>query len=431
MNLIDWLHYLGSLPSGLNNQSLKHIKSIAQKLDVVDFPAKVITVTGTNGKGSTVVFLENILLAAGFKTGAYISPHVLRYTERIRVNGLEVDDVRLCKSFAMVERARGDTVLSYFEFTTLVALLIFKEKNLDVLILEAGLGGRFDAVNVVASSISIITTIALDHTHVLGGTRESIGYEKSGIMRVHKPVICGENMPQTVYDEAARLRAKLHLLHRDFTYIEKENGWDFSFGNKLIKNLPYPRLPITNAVLALVALSLLSIPAEAGIGKIKKSAIIQGLKNSFLMGRYQCLVYADREIILDVAHNPEATLLLSKKLRAIKSEGKNEGEEGRTLAVMSMLRDKNIAESLLPLVSVIDKWYVGPLEGDRAADKFELETALQQAGAKNYGIFPDIICAFNQAIAESQEKDKIIAFGSFRMIERLAFLNVSIEETSV
>src|SRR3990172_9215928 len=183
MGLADWLQYLESLPSGLTNKSLDNVKNVANKLNLLNFTGKIITVVGTNGKGSCVVFLESILLQAGLKVGAYISPHLLHYNERIRLNGKDVDTKILCQAFATIKMECTGVILSYFEFTTLTALFIFKKQKPDVLLLEAGLGGRFDAVNILESDISIITTISLEHTQILGNTKEAIGYEKSGIMR--------------------------------------------------------------------------------------------------------------------------------------------------------------------------------------------------------------------------------------------------------
>lgn len=401
MSLTDWLKYLESLPSGLANRSLEHVKSVAASLGVLNFARKVITVAGTNGKGSTVVFLESILLSSGFKTAAYISPHVLNYQERMRINGKDVDAESLCWAFALVDKARAGVTLSYFEFSTLAALLIFKRQNPDFLILEVGLGGNFDAVNIVDPDIAIIATIALDHTHILGNTREEICREKAGIMRPFIPVICGKNMPKSVYTQASKLQAKLYCLSQDFFYTEENNYWDWRFGKKIVERLPLPRLPIANAALALMAIELLSDSF-----RISLSAIILGLKKAYLLGRMQRLTFAQREIIFDVAHNFEAANLLALNLAKEKSSG-------RILAVFSMLRDKDIAGTLKPLVNVIDKWYVGILDNARAASKDQLNQCLEAAGVTNFVLLLTVTLSLQQAIAESQKKDKIVVFGSF------------------
>ena len=257
MTLSDWLQYLESLPSGLNNKTLDHVKIAASKLDLLSFYSKIITVAGTNGKGSCVAFLDSILRASGLTTGSYFSPHLIRYNERIRLNGVEVDDETLCKAFAAVKQAVGDTVLSYFEFTTLAALFVFKfipldlprdkpgvhtpgaikkmkGQDPDVIILEVGIGGRLDAVNILDADISIITTVSLDHTQVLGKSRDAIGYEKSGIMRPSKPVICGANMPKSVVDYATSIKADLYYLDKDFKYECKNNSWQWQFEQNII-----------------------------------------------------------------------------------------------------------------------------------------------------------------------------------------------------
>lgn len=404
MNLTKWLDYLESLPSGLTNTSLAVTKNLAKKLEVLNFTGKIITVAGTNGKSSTVIFLESILLAAGLKTCSYISPHVLNYNERIRLNGKEVDDETLCQAFTLVEQVRGKVILSYFEFSTLAALVIFKKQNPDILILEVGLGGRFDAVNILDSDISIITTIALEHTHILGDTREKIGYEKSGIMRPLKPTVVGENMPDSIYTAAKNLQVKLYSLGKDFFYLEKDGCWDWYDNEVKIKSLPLPCLPLVSAAIALMAIKLLS-----NNFRILPNAYAFGLKSAFLTGRFQQMVFLGRKIILDVAHNPEATSLLALNLERGKVEG-------HILAVCSMLKDKDIAESLKPLVKIVDRWYLGVLDGDRAASAEQLSKALQQAGGANFVVLPNVTASFEQAIAECQEKDKIVTFGSFHTV---------------
>ena len=402
-NLAVWLQYLDSLPSGLAHKSLNHLKIIAQELDVLSFSSRVITVAGTNGKGSTVAFLESILLAAGFKTCAYISPHLLHYNERIRLNGMAVDAKTLCRAFALVEhhRAKANIILSYFEYSTLAALVIFKKQKPDFLILEVGLGGKFDAVNIVDGDISIITTISFDHIQILGNTRDAIGREKAGIMRPFKPAICGINMPESIYLAARNTKSILYGLNKDFTYFEKEDFWNWCFGDEVLIDLPFTRLPIMDAALALMAIKLLSQDF-----KILPKTIISGLKNAFLPGRFQRLKISGREIIFDVAHNFEAATLLATNLL-------KESSSGRILAVVSMLKDKDIVAILKPLVAIVDQWYVGLLNNVRAAKEPQLLQCLQDAGIKNFALLPTVAISLQQAIAECQEKDKIVVFGSF------------------
>ncbi|HBC71873.1 MAG TPA: bifunctional tetrahydrofolate synthase/dihydrofolate synthase [Coxiellaceae bacterium] len=401
MGLADWLQYLESLPSGLTNKSLDNVKNVANKLNLLNFTGKIITVVGTNGKGSCVVFLESILLQAGLKVGAYISPHLLHYNERIRLNGKDVDTKILCQAFATIKMECTGVILSYFEFTTLTALFIFKKQKPDVLLLEAGLGGRFDAVNILESDISIITTISLEHTQILGNTKEAIGYEKSGIMRSFKPVICGKNMPASITIAADNIQAKLYCLDRDFNYVEKNDCWNWQFITEVIKKLPLLRLPVNSAALALMTIKLLSEDF-----KISNQAIITGLKNAFLPGRWQRLIFNGKEIIFDVAHNHESATMLALNL--------NRGEsKGRILAVVGMSSDKDIVATLKPLIRTVDRWYLGAFNNIRAASVTNLAQGLQEAGGTDFVLLPSITLSLQQAIAECQEKDRIAVFGSF------------------
>lgn len=412
MNLIDltdWLHYLELLPSGLANKSLASVKRVAAELDLFNKSTKIITIAGTNGKGSTVVFLESILLAAGFKTGAFISPHILNYRERIRLNGRDVNDIELCQAFAIVEKARElvGVTLSYFEFSTLAALVVFKKQKLDVLVLEVGLGGKFDAVNIVDSDLAVITTISLDHTHILGDTQDAIGKEKSGVMRRFRPVVCGENMPESIYQAADNLSAKLYVLGKDFSYIEKNGYWDWCFDKTIVKNIPPLRLPVASAALALMVMRLLF-----GDHKIPQAVIISGLKNAFLSGRFERRVFKGKNIILDVAHNSEATALLAKNLVRARVGG-------RILAVTSMLQDKDITASFAPLAKVVDRWYLGILGGVRRAQEPQLIEAVRANQLTNFTLFPTVETSFMQAVTECQEQDEIVVFGSFYVVAEI------------
>lgn len=410
-NLPEWLKYLESFPSGLLNKSLQHVRIVAQKLDVLSFSSKVITVAGTNGKGSCIVFLEAILLAAGLRVGAYISPHLLYYNERVRLNGKDIDDQSLCAAFALVEQARVSVgvSLSYFEFSTLAALLIYKKYNPDFLLLEVGIGGRFDAVNIVDSDLAVITTISFDHTEILGKTRNAIGYEKSGIMRSYKPVICGANMPESVYTAAANIQAQPYFLNQDFVYWERDDHWCWQFlaataaTTDVIENLPLPRLPLPSAALALMAIKLLSSDF-----KITIAAIIAGLKQAFLLGRLQKIMVAGKEIICDVAHNYESAALLAANLTKSHCRA-----DGNILAVVSALQDKDITAIFQPLENLVTRWYLGVLDNVRAANARQLAAGLQNIGITSFVSLTTVAAALKQAIAECQEKDKIVVFGSF------------------
>ena len=391
MDLTAWLQYLETLPSGLNNNSLVRVKKLAKRLGLLDFSGKIVVVGGSNGKSSCVVCLETILLAAGYTTGAYISPHVLHYNERIRLCGQNVASRTLCRIFAWIDRAGVE--LSYFEFSTLAALAIFKEQKLDVLIFEVGLGGRCDAVNILDADIAIITTISLEHTQILGNTKAAIAQEKAGIIRPGKPIICGDaNTPETIYLAAKQKNAILYVEGKDFFYTKQDGKWSWQIKDHVVKNLPLPKLPLASVAAALMAVHLLHF-------KIARQALIAGLRKAVLLGRWQRVKVAGKEVIFDVAHNPESAALLAQNLSA-----------GRILAVMSMLGDKNIAATLQPLKDMVDKWYIGILANKRAATVAQLTGSLEGC---NFVVLPNITAALQQAIAECQRKDKIVVFGSF------------------
>lgn len=424
----SWFKYLNSLSSGLDSaeKNFLKIKKLWNKMachfhnangnfshicncrgtasraqNTRDLNTKIITVAGTNGKGSCVAFLEAILLAAGFKVAAFTSPHLLKYNERIRLNGKNISAKKLCEAFAFVEKERGNTILNFFEFTTLAALYIFQQQHFDVILLEVGLGGRYDPVNIVDPDIAIISTISLDHVLQLGNTREAIAAEKAGIMRSHKPIICGDfNPPKTIFSKAKKLNADLYCLNKDFFYHILDGIWSWQFHNKKITALPLPNLPVQNAATVLMAIELLQLFLP-----INENAIKKGIKKAFLPGRFQQL---KNNIILDVAHNPESAELLAENLRKHKYIGK-------TIAVMSMLKDKDIAKTIKPLISEIDEWYVGILPTKRAATKNQLINAFKTnnidlAKIKLYAIVNE---AFTKALKNKKNTDRIIVFGSF------------------
>lgn len=457
----EWLAYLETLPSGFAITSLDHVKHVAAQLKLRKFTCPVIVVAGTNGKGSCVTFLETIFSAAGYKTAAYTSPHVIKYNERIRLNGQNIDDNNLCAAFNAVKTAKNNTNLSYFEFTTLAALYLFQQHNPDIIILEVGLGGRLDAVNIVDADIAIITTISLDHTQLLGKTREDIGKEKSGIMRANKPVICGDfDPPSSIYQQAANINAPLYCANRDFTFTTTPHDWTWQHNSITLKNLPLPHLPIQNAATAIMAIQLMQQKLP-----VPTTAITTGLSQATLLGRLQTIevTYSqigfqdmaqidprnfilckaarrerpkcmrlymrsandkanaaenqistglnNRTIILDVAHNPESTTLLAKNLTTMPCRGK-------TLAVTSMLKDKDIPASLQPIASSIDKWFIGSLDSPRAASQQQLHDSLESIGIAPQKIqyFHNIKAALQQAVASAEKNDRIVAFGSFYVV---------------
>ncbi|WP_368229293.1 bifunctional tetrahydrofolate synthase/dihydrofolate synthase [Aeromonas sp. R10-1] len=396
-SLVDWLSYLEQIHPANIDMGLERVGTVARRMGLTELPFKVITVAGTNGKGSSCAMAASILMAAGYRVGVYSSPHLLRFTERVRVNGQELDDGDHCAAFAEVEAARGDIALTFFEFATLAGLWLFRRAAPDVLLLEVGLGGRLDATNVVESDVALITSIALDHCDWLGDTREAVAVEKAGVYRKGKPAISGEpNPPSTIASEAARLGACLRQVGIDFRGDEHEGDWDYH-GLHHWSGLPKPALPLMNAVTVLAALESLGLP-------LAESAIRDGLANARLAGRMQQLQTSPL-VIVDVAHNPHSAAYLASQLRQRPGKGKRR-------AVVGMLKDKDMAGSLAELDGLIDEWFLASLHGPRAATADQLATALG-SGRGAALTFASVGDAFGAALAASSPDDMVIVFGSF------------------
>lgn len=404
--LASWLYYLENLHSQAIELGLERVKSVATRLDLLTPAPHVFTVAGTNGKGTTCRTLEAILLAAGFRVGVYSSPHLVRYTERVRIQGLELSEEAHCHSFAELEAGRGDTSLTYFEYGTLSALQLFKQAKLDVVILEVGLGGRLDATNIVDADVAVVTSIALDHTDWLGADCESIGREKAGIFRTNKPAVVGEpDMPQSILRVANETTALLYRRGEHWNYSSDRDSWCFeshdgAFGATVMSDLPMPNVPLANAATALAALhsSVLDVSIEA---------IHKGLQQAELPGRFQTVSQSPR-LILDVAHNPHAASYLANRLAQLPREG------GKVRAVVGMLADKDIAGTLACLSPQVDLWYCAPLEGPRGAGALELTKHLPQLAQSQ--TFTDVLSAWKQAMQEADRHDVVIVCGSFHTV---------------
>jgi len=422
--LKDWLLHLEGLhPKGqagieLGLERIQRVKSALGQTQ----HCPVIVVGGTNGKGSTCAYLENIIGRAGYKVGCYTSPHLLAYNERVRVNGQPASDQALCDAFDRVEAARqraGNIALTYFEFGTLAAWEVFAAAGVEAAILEVGLGGRLDAVNAYEPDVSVVTTIALDHTDWLGPDRESIGFEKAGIYRAGKPALCADPQPpQSLLDHAVAIDADLRLIGRDFGFERPsaETGenrlqwrWWCRSGDQLIKRaLAYPGLrgptQLYNAAVALAALDALGDKLP-----VTMQAIRPGLIETELPGRFQVLP-GKPAIVLDVGHNPQAIKVLTDNLS-------NMGFFNRTLAVVGMLSDKDIIAALQPLKGKVDVWHVASLGGPRGTSADAL--AARIAGSYLGG---EIVChdspqaAMQAAKGQAAESDRILAFGSFHTV---------------
>ena len=419
--LNDWLAHLEGLhPKGQAGieLGLERIRQVKAALGQTEF-CPVITVGGTNGKGSTCAYLENIIDRAGYKVGCYTSPHILAYNERVRLNGRPVSDDALCAAFARVEAARqqaGDVALTYFEFGTLAAWEVFAAAGVEAAILEVGLGGRLDAVNAYEPDVSIVTTVALDHTDWLGPDRESIGFEKAGIFRAGKPALCADPLPpQSLLEHAAQIGAQLQLVGRDFGFERPaadaaENRlqwrWWCRSGEQIIKrSLAYPGLrgptQLYNASVALAALEAISQRLP-----VTMQAIRPGLIETELSGRFQ-VIPGKPAIVLDVGHNPQALGVLVGNLA-------NMGFFDRTHAVVGMLADKDIAGALELLRGKIDVWHTCTLGGPRgnSAESLAEIIAAHQLGGEIV-CHPSPEAAMRAAKGQASESDRIVAFGSF------------------
>ena len=388
---------------------LSRVQAVRDRLGLVTPPFAIVTVTGTNGKGSTVAMLEQALHAAGYRVGAYSSPHLVSYNERVRLATREVSDAELCAAFERVETARAATSLTYFEFGTLAAVELFRQHGVDIAILEVGLGGRLDAVNAWDADVAIVTSVGIDHTDWLGPDRESIGAEKAGIYRADRCAICGDpDPPHSLLRHAEQVGARLRRLDRDFSVERGDGGWTWRAGDRVIAGLPHPAMrgdyQLYNAACVLMALDCL-----AGRFPVKNADIRAGLLNAVLPGRFQTL--PGRPIrVLDVAHNPQAAEALARTLRA-------QPVAGRTIAVCAMLRDKPIAEVLAIVAPLVARWHVAGLSGERGTSAEDMRQALAQAGVRDtVELHADVEQAYAAALAEAGDGDRIVVFGSFHTV---------------
>ena len=403
-NDIDaWLTYISQLHPKEMDLGLERVSAVAQRLGCLSFFCPVITVTGTNGKGSCVKFLEEIYLAAGYQVGAFTSPHLMQFNERIRINNQCVSDQDLVQAFAIVEKAREEITLSFFEFTFLAALMLFQKAPLQILILEVGLGGRLDAVNVIDADVAVVTTIHLDHLEWLGPDRSSIAKEKAGIFRQGRPVICGDqNPPETLKAAAEQLQCPWYGLDEQFFFRrEEQEVWEWHSPHNILQNLPALQLKQQNAATSLMAVEVLQerLPVTRG-------AIRAGLSKAKLMGRFEKVKVNGVSCYLDVAHNPEGASWLAVQLSQV-SKGKP------WIAVFSMLGDKDIASTVTYLLDYIESWYVAELPVKRAANLERLGADLEKLGVV-YRSFESISLALARAIEVAKERDKdVIVFGSF------------------
>lgn len=396
--LVTWLYYLENLHTQAIELGLDRIRCVAQRLDLLKPAPFVFTVAGTNGKGTTCRTLETLLIAAGYRVGVYSSPHLLRYTERVRIQGEELDEAQHSASFARLEAGRGDISLTYFEFGTLSALNLFQQAKLDVVILEVGLGGRLDATNIVDADVAVVTSIALDHTDWLGPDRESIGREKAGVFRHAKPAVVGEpDMPASIAAVASEVGARLLQRDHQWSMNPQGNHWGYRDEQGELNDLPLPQVPLQNAATALAALR------ASGL-QVSEAIVREALPLAVLPGRFQTVSESPR-VILDVAHNPHAADYLASRLASLPVSG-------RVHAVVAMLHDKDIAGTLAALSPQIDYWYCAPLGGPRGASAEELMAHLPERAQA----FSDVAQAWRAALSQAQEQDVVLVCGSFHTV---------------
>jgi len=402
--LADWLTYLESLHPKTIALGLERVAQVKQRLNLQPaFP--VIIVGGTNGKGSVCAMLESILHAAGYRVGCYTSPHLLDYNERVRVSKHQANDAELCAAFKQIEKVRGDIPLTYFEFGTLAAMQMFMQQKVDVAILEVGLGGRLDAVNVFDADCAVVTSIDIDHVDYLGDTREKIAFEKAGIFRAGKVAVFGDpDVPLAIRSEAERIGAELWCIGTEFGFTSHQGQWDFRGKKASRSGLPFPALrgayQLNNASAVLAALDVLK-----GKMPVSMEAVRRGLVEVALTARFQT-VPGKPALILDVAHNPHAAHSLANNLAALPPCPK-------TYAVCAMLKDKDMAGVVAALKSQVDVWLVAGIDVPRGASAEELGQVLANAQAGEILRFPTVTEALHHAYNQAGENDRIAAFGSF------------------
>ena len=367
----------------------------------------MITVGGTNGKGSCVAWLTAFLAAADERVGTFTSPHLTRYNERIAVDGVDVDDAGLCAAFEAIDRARGATSLTYFEFSALAALLVFRDRGCAVAVLEVGLGGRLDATNAVDADVAVVVSVGVDHTDWLGPDRESIGFEKAGIYRAGRPAVCADpTPPASLVAHVAAIGARAVQVGRDYTFAVHADGrWDYHGVRAAYRGLPAPCLPgavqYGNAAAALAALEALP-----GRGPPAHATVAAGLGRARLHARYE-RVGERPDVIVDVTHNPDGARVLAAQLAA-------DRPAGRTYAVCGMLADKAIAATLGELDRVVDEWLLAPLPGPRGARAEELAARAAEARlAGRVTTCDSVAAALARARALAAPQDRIVVFGSF------------------
>nr|VFJ49500.1 MAG: dihydrofolate synthase / folylpolyglutamate synthase [Candidatus Kentron sp. FM]VFJ71918.1 MAG: dihydrofolate synthase / folylpolyglutamate synthase [Candidatus Kentron sp. FM]VFK19101.1 MAG: dihydrofolate synthase / folylpolyglutamate synthase [Candidatus Kentron sp. FM] len=427
--LSDWLAWQETLHPSPVDLGLERVSRVARRLGIGRVPFPVLSVAGTNGKGSCVALLESIFSKAGYRVGTYTSPHLLRYNERVRIHGREASDEALVRAFDAVDKARranteinaqGDTTLTYFEFGTLAAMVLFRRAQPDVVVLEVGMGGRLDAVNLFDADVALVTAIGLDHQAWLGHDRETIGREKAGIYRPDRPAICADPAPPaSVGDHARSIGAHWYCAGRDFRFSPDTDGWRWEsrFGDSY-RNLSEPALAGAHQRQNAAGV-LMAIHSIRDRLPVPEAALRRGLASVTLPGRFQVIEGKDGITrILDVAHNPQAALALARLLWEHPRPGRTDGQtDGRTLAVVAMLEDKDMEAVLRATWAAIDAWYIAGLDGPRGGSAGKIAAALARIDA---GVpvhtGATVADAYHAALRGAEPGDRLVVFGSFHTV---------------
>lgn len=403
-SLDEWLDWLATLHPKQIDMSLGRVRGVLEALGIAAPPYRVVTVAGTNGKGSCVALLESIYRSAGYAVGAFTSPHLVSFNERIRFDGRDLEDDALVELFALIDAARGELTLSYFEASAVAAMLHFARAGADLGLLEVGMGGRLDAVNAVDADAALIVSIALDHMEWLGPDRDAIGREKAGIVRRGRPVIVADSdPPDGLIDEIRQRRGTVSILGRDFRVVATDGGFRYERHGFPAREFPRPAfgggIQLANAAAAVAV-----VDSMQALLQVEDAQIAAGLAAARLSGRFQQAKVDSAEWVFDVAHNPASAALFREALAGL-------GQASRTVAVFGAMADKDLDAVLEPFVGRVDSWFVGGIDSDRGAAPEDVASLLRELGATNVSAFAEVGDAARAA--RKAGADRVLAFGSF------------------